>query len=55
MNNKEHHEWVCVSPGEYDFTYYCTKCGKFHTESIDNPDTELPVDGCKGKKEKDNE
>ena len=40
------HEWECISPGMYDFTYECKKCGKFHCESADNPATALPEFGC---------
>lgn len=40
------HDWVCVSPGEYDSTYKCKRCGDSWTESIDNPDTALPRHGC---------
>jgi len=40
------HDWKCTSPGMYDFTYVCQKCGATHTESIDNPETKLPERGC---------
>jgi hypothetical protein len=39
------HDWVCISPGEYDFLYECRRCKKRHVESIDNPDSALPKDG----------
>lgn len=43
------HNWEVDSPGEYDTTYKCSKCGECHTESVDNPDkTKLPVSGCTG-------
>lgn len=40
------HDWECISPGEYDSTYRCTRCRKRVVESIDNPATYKPVDGC---------
>lgn len=41
------HEWQCVSPGEYDSTYRCGRCGLVHTESADNPESRLPESGCR--------
>lgn len=43
------HNWICISPGEYDSTYRCKKCLTFHTESIDDPHSKLPKRGCKNK------
>jgi hypothetical protein len=40
------HVWKCISPGEYDSTYECQKCGAKHIESIDNLDSKLPDSGC---------
>lgn len=40
------HDWKCVSPGEYDTTYRCKRCGKEWMESADNPDSVCPKFGC---------
>lgn len=40
------HKWECISPGMYDFLYECSKCGKKHIESIDNPESVCPKYGC---------
>lgn len=42
------HHWKCISTGMYDFTYQCQRCGRRHTESIDNPGSEPPTYGCPG-------
>lgn len=44
------HKWKMVgAPGMFDCTYQCSKCKKFHSESVDNPASALPVTGCTGK------
>lgn len=43
-NNK--HDWKCISAGMYDDLYKCRTCGKQHIVSADNPESELPVNGC---------
>ena len=40
------HTWECINPGLYDSIYKCTKCGKTRMQSLDNLETELPLDGC---------
>ena len=50
MCNNIEHQWKCISPGEYDFLYECVICRETHMESIDNPDSERPVCGCKNPK-----
>ena len=40
------HNWECISPGDYDTTYRCTKCGIDHTISVDNIASRLPEYGC---------
>lgn len=40
------HNWECISPGEYDSTYKCKKCGELYTLQSDNIESKLPEDGC---------
>ena len=42
----DRHEWECESLGEYDSLYRCSRCGRSHMESIDNPASSLPDAGC---------
>lgn len=42
------HNWKCISAGEYDTMYECQRCDETHLESIDNPESEPPITGCKG-------
>ena len=44
------HDWKCVSVGEYDTLYQCTKCKEKHMENADNSDTYIHkrVDICRG-------
>lgn len=44
------HEWECISPGLYDSTYECQRCGQKHDESIDDLSTMKPTHGCTGNK-----
>jgi len=37
------HYWKCISPGMYDSTYECTKCGRKFT---DQADAGITVDDC---------
>lgn len=53
-DNDPRHRWECTSPGMYDFTYTCERCGQKHTESIDNPGSEPPVYGCSGRPSESN-
>lgn len=41
------HKWECISPGIYDSTYKCKRCGIRWIESIDALETTKPVHGCK--------
>ena len=41
------HEWKCASPGMYDTTYVCTRCGARNIEQMDNLlETKNPEFGC---------
>jgi hypothetical protein len=28
MNNKDQHNFICITEGEYRYKYICSKCGK---------------------------
>lgn len=46
MSNSNEHQWKEVPPTSmYDTLYECTKCGKQHFESLDDPDSYLPKAG----------
>ena len=47
--NDDKHEWKCISPGMYDDLYECQKCKLRHMTSVDDPDSELPKEGCEDK------
>lgn len=46
MTENRRHMWAIHIAGDYDTVYRCTQCGRFLTESIDNPHTELPAGPC---------
>lgn len=41
------HDWNCVSPGTFDSTYKCSKCGAVFTDQAD-AGIEVPARGCTG-------
>lgn len=49
LSDETKHVWSLVSPGEYDSTYECLRCGLKHMESADNPDSKVPQHGCEAK------
>ena len=46
MTTDNRHKWECVSPGEYDTTYRCSKCGALHTDQADDLSSVIPEFGC---------
>ena len=46
MTTDNKHKWECISPGEYDTTYRCSKCGALHTDQADDPSSLIPEFGC---------
>ena len=40
------HNWVCISPGEYDSLYECRRCGARHMEQADRLGSDRPRFGC---------
>lgn len=45
-NDAKAHRWRPVSIGPYESVHECEKCKQRHYESIERPETKLPVHGC---------
>jgi hypothetical protein len=46
MSDGTEHQWKVVPPTSmYDTLYECSQCGQRHFESLDNPDSYLPISG----------
>lgn len=43
---KLYHNWILVDAGLYDSIYQCTRCKKRHMQSVDNPESRAPQEGC---------